>query len=307
MKKNKLSIVTSLYYSSSFIEKFYNEYMKVIQKLNVDYEFIFVDDGSPDNSIEKVLELKENDEHISLIILTRNFGQHPAMFAGIKHAKGDYIYVCDADLEEPTEILVEMFEDISTSENLDMIYSVFRYRKGGFVRGTLGGIYYTVLNYLSDQNISKNQSWQRIMTKRYTMSLLEYTELESLPVGLMKLTGYIQKELLIDRNYKGYSSYNITKRFKQALNGIVLFSSKPLIIISLIGFFITFISFLFITYLIFQKIYNYQYQAGWASIIVSIWFVGGVIISSIGLIGIYLSKIFNQVKNRPLYLIKEII
>lgn len=301
----KISIVTSLYNSSSFINTFYKEYIKIVNELNVTYEFIFVDDGSEDSSVNDVLKLIKFDNSVKLIELSRNFGQYQALYSGLSIATGDYIYICDVDLEEPPVVLIQLYQKI-TSSNLDLIYTYFTNRKGGFVRAYLGSLFYKLLNYLSDVKIKENQSWQRIMTKDYLKSLLLFKEYETLPSGLFTLNGYNQEAVLIERKYKGYTSYNPKKRINQAINGLVSFSSKPLVLISKLGFSITFITLLFLIYILIKKLFYVDFQIGWSSLFVSIWLVGGIIIFSIGVIGIYVSKIFNQTKNRPLFIIKKI-
>lgn len=303
----KISIVTSLFQSSQFIKLFYDEYIFQLKKLDLEYEFIFVDDGSLDNSISTVLELKEFDKNITLISLTRNFGQYPAIFAGLNYANGDYIYVCDIDMEDPVSVFEKMYIKLKLNSDIDLVYSFFDKRKGGFKRGFLGAVFYIFFNSLSEIKIAQNQSWQRMMTKRFLKSLLVFQENETIPSGLFTLTGYKSEGIKIDRIYKGFTSYTLTKRLKAAFNGLISFSSKPLIMISKLGFLITLFSILFMIYILYKKIFVVDFQAGWLSLIISIWLVGGIIIFSIGIIGLYLSKIFNQVKSRPLFLIKEIL
>ena len=303
----KISIVTSLFQSSQFIKRFYDEYIVEIKKIGLDYEFIFVDDGSSDNSILKVLELKEFDKNITLINLTRNFGQYPAIFAGLNYATGDYVYVCDVDMEDPVSVFEKMYVKLNLNSDCDLIYSFFEERNGGFVRGFLGNVFYKLFNSLSEVKITKNQSWQRMMTKRFVKSLLLFKENETIPSGLFTLSGYNSECIKIERIYKGFTSYTLSKRLRQAFNGLISFSSKPLIMISKLGFLITLFSFIFMIYILYEKIFVSDFQAGWLSLIISIWLVGGIIIFSVGILGLYISKIFNQVKSRPLFLIKEIL
>jgi putative glycosyltransferase len=145
------------------------------------------------------------------------------------------------------------------------------------------------------------------MSKKYKEALLRYNESETLPAGLMALTGFKQKQIKIEKSFKGVSTYSFRKRLKLALNSITAFSSKPLVFIGLLGMSITSMAFLILLITIIRKLFFTDFQSGWISIIVSIWLVGGLILSSVGIIGIYLAKVFNQVKNRPLYIIKEII
>lgn len=303
----RISIITSLYNSQEYLENFYKKYLSLLKERNLEYEFIFVDDGSNDKSVEVATEICKNDSNVRLVILSKNFGQHNAIYAGLEKCKYEYIYVCDVDLEDKVENLEIMIDEFDADNQIDVVYSSFSERKGGFVRGWLGGLFYSIFSYLTDNNIDKNQSYQRLMRKRYVEALLKFSEYESYMAGLMFITGFNQKKILTERNYKGISSYNFKKRFDHALNALISFSSKPLVFISILGFIVTFISFLFIVYILFQKLYIVNYEAGWSSLILSIWFVGGVLMISIGVLGLYISKIFNQVKNRPKYIIRKVI
>jgi putative glycosyltransferase len=303
----KISIVTSLYKSAAFIEDFYRLHLESISKLGVRYEFIFVDDGSPDESIGKVKVLAKTDKNVRLIVLSRNFGQYPAMFAGMSLATGDFIYTSDSDLEESPHNIEHMWEIIQMDKSLDVVFGVMKKRTGGILRHYFGKLFFDLLHHLSESPIQRNQTWQRLMSKRYVDALLCFKEIDTSPIGIMTLTGFKQMPLLYERKYKGYSSYNFAKRLNQAINGLTAFSSLPLVYIAILGFVITLFAFSGVVIVIFQKMFIHSFQAGWPSLIVSIWLVGGLIISSLGVIGIYLSKVFNQVKNRPLYIVKEII
>ena len=275
--------------------------------MGVDYEFIFVDDGYPDAAAENVKELVKIDSKIKLILLSRNFGQYPAMFAGMANADGDYIFTSDSDLEEPPENITAFYNKVVQQPDIDFLYAVTSERKGGIIRGIFGGSFYRIMKWAADLEIPKNMSWQIMMNKRYADALLQYKEAETLPAGIMMLTGFKQDFMLIDKKYKGSTTYTFKKRFKLAVNSITAFSSKPLVFIGILGILITAVSFLGIIAAIIIKLFFINYQSGWVSIVLSIWMVGGLILSSVGVMGIYLAKIFNQVKGRPLYIIKSII
>jgi putative glycosyltransferase len=302
----RISIVTSLYNSSKFVNVFYDKYLQILKEYNFEYEFIFVDDGSSDDSVQKSQEICLLDKNAKLIILSKNFGQHNAILAGLVHSKCEYVYVCDVDMEDNPQNLTIMINEFKNQE-IDVVYSIFRERKGGFVRAKLGGFFHIFFSILTDQKIQKNQSWQRLMKRNYVDNFLKFNEQEPYTAGLMYLNGFNQKYIVTDRKYKGYTSYNFVKRFKHGINAIISFSSKPLTFISVLGFLMTLISFLLIFYIVFQKIFNTNYVAGWSSVILSIWFVGGMILTSLGIVGLYISKIFNQVKNRPKYIVKTVI
>lgn len=303
---NKISIITSLYKSEKYIFDFYYSYLEILKKLQVDYEFIFVNDASPDLSHKKVEELITKDDKVILIDFSKNFGQYPAMFAGMEKASGTLIYTTDSDLEEPPENLAVMYDILQAEKDTDVVYGVVEARSGGLVRGFFGKIFFKVLTHLSDARIPENQAWQRLMRSDYVKSLLLHKEYESIVAGLMAITGYNQKSIIVQKKFKGTTSYSFRKRMLSAINGLTAFSSKPLVYIALFGFSISFLAFVFILYIVFCKLYILDFQAGWITLITSIWMVGGLLMLSIGILGIYISKIFNQTKNRPLYIIKKI-
>ncbi len=302
---NKISFVTSLYKSGAYVHEFYNRYLACARQLGVPYEFVFVDDGSPDNSAEKVRELIAIDENVRLVIFSRNFGQYPAMFAAIANATGDWVFTSDCDLEEAPEN-IHMFWDLVKNEDVyDVVYGIVNSRTGGFVKSSLGKIFFRVLRWGADTDIPENMSWQILMSKEYARVLTSYQETETLPAGLMILTGFRSKYVYIDKPYKGSTTYTFRKRIKLAFNSITAFSSKPLVYIGLFGISITLVSFIATAIAIVLKLFFIDYQSGWISIILSIWLVGGLLLCSIGIVGIYLAKIFNQIKQRPLYIIRK--
>lgn len=304
---NKISIVTSLYRSAPYVHDFYERHLACLKEMDVDYEFVFVDDASPDDSADKVREIIKRDNKVKLVVFSRNFGQYPAMFAGMGQAKGNIIFTSDSDLEEPAENIRLFYKRVLEQPDIDFLYAVVRKRDGGLIRNVFGSIFYRFMQWGADVYIPENMSWQIMMSKNYVNALLMYNEAETLPAGLMMLAGFKQEPFMIDKTYKGSTTYTFRKRLKLAFNSITAFSSKPLVFIGLLGIFITFVSFLAIIAAIILKAFFVDYQPGWISIILSIWFVGGLILSSLGIIGIYLAKVFNQIKNRPLYIIKSII
>ncbi|MDB5389822.1 MAG: hypothetical protein JWM11_5468 [Planctomycetaceae bacterium] len=302
----KISVVTSLYRSAPYIRDFYDKHHDCLNRLNVDFEFIFVDDGSPDNSVHIVRELLARCNRITLVRLSRNFGQHAAMFAGLAHATGDYIYATDCDLEEAPENIEKMFAMLQSNSDIDVVYGVLRRRNAGLVADTLSSLFYFILNTMADVHIPHNQTWQRIMSKQYVQELLRYQEVMALPVGLMALVGFNQEPLFIDKTFKGVTSYSLTRRTTLALSAFISYSTKPLSWLCFAGLGLAGISFAFILAICFAKSLGMDYQTGWSSLIASIWCVGGLVLFSIGIVGTYLARVFEQVKNRPRYIVKQI-
>ena len=304
---DKISVVTSLYKSAAYVREFHARHLQSLQRMGVNFEFIFVNDGSPDESEAIVRELTSEFENITLVSLSRNYGQHAGMFAGLSYAIGNYIYATDCDLEEAPENIEILYREIKADPGTDVFYCILKERRGDFFRNTCGKIFYALLDLISEVKVPHDQAWQRIMTKRYVEALLKYTEVESLPAGLMMLAGFNQIPIEIDKHFKGKSSYTPRKRLKLAINSITSFSSKPLIFVGLFGMLVTACAFSVLILTVIRKLVFTDYQAGWVSLIGSIWCIGGLILSSVGIVGVYLSKIFNQVKNRPLFVIKEIV
>ena len=303
---DKISIVTSLYNSEPHIDEFYKRHLKVLTTLGAAYEFVFVNDGSPDRSRERVLELMRDNPRIKLVDLSRNFGQHAAMFSGMAAAGGNYICALDCDLEEEPENLLAMYDLIKKDPSIDVVYGVLNSRTGGFARKVIGGFFYKIFDLLTDVKIPHDQAWQRVMTKQYVEALLRYTESRTMPAGLMILAGFNQVPYLMDKKYKGSTTYTFLKRLRLALNSLTAFSARPLVAICLFGFLITIVSTIAISVIISLKLMHNEFQVGWISVISSVWLVGGLLMASVGIVGIYIARIFDQVKARPLYIVKEI-
>lgn len=304
----KLSVVTTMYYSAPYIKEFYERIIKTIKEITDfdDYEIIFVNDGSPDNSLEIALGLLNNDEKVKIIDLSRNFGQHKAIMTGLSHIKGDYIFLLDGDLEEEPELLKKFWYEMNRAKNVDVVYGVQGRRKGNFFERITGNVFYWLFNYLSSTKLSPNLITCRLMSQRYVAALVSYKEQEIFLAGLWSDTGFIQKPLLVNKLSNSPTTYNLRKKFKIVVNSITSFSNKPLILVFYLGILTTVAAFFYALFLSVRKIFYGINIDGWTSITVSIWLIGGIIIFSIGVIGIYLSKIFIEVKNRPYTIIKNI-
>ncbi|MDQ7085140.1 MAG: glycosyltransferase family 2 protein [Sulfurovum sp.] len=302
----KLSIVTTLYQSSPYIEDFYNRISIEAQKITDDYEIIFVDDGSPDDSLSQILKLYNKDSKIKVIELSRNFGHHKAIMTGLSHVSGEFIFLIDVDLEEKPELLGIFWEELENSTNIDVIYGVQESRKGAWFERWSGTLFYKIFNFFSDISIPTNITTVRLTTKQYNDTLIQYQESELFAHGLFYHCGFKQKPLVFHKASTSPTTYTFKKKLALLIRSITSFSSKPLVYIFNIGFIITFISSLFIMKLFYNKLfYNIAFE-GWTSIIVSIWFFGGLIILSLGMIGIYLSQIFIETKHRPFSIIRNI-
>ncbi|MCK9467341.1 MAG: glycosyltransferase family 2 protein [Candidatus Absconditabacterales bacterium] len=301
----KISVVTTLYCSEKYIEEFYKRILNTILNITKDYEIIFVNDGSPDNSLLNAIEFWKNDKNVKIINLSKNFGHHKAMMTGLKFATGDYIFLIDVDLEEEPELLEIFWKNINSNDDIDVVYGVQRDRKGKIFEKITGKLFYKVFNFFSNEQIPENIITARLMKKNYVNSLIKFQESEIFIGGLWEITGFIQIPVQVKKILRIGTTYTFRKKIALAINAITSFSAKPLIWIFNLGVIILIFSILVITYFLYNKLMLGVEIEGWTSLILSIWFVGGLVIFSNGIIGIYLSKIFIETKNRPNTIIKN--
>lgn len=302
----KLSIVTTLYRSSLYVDEFYERISIEAKKITDAYEIIFVDDGSPDDSLQKAIALCEKDSKVKAIELSRNFGHHKAIMTGLLHAQGEFVFLIDSDLEEEPELLSRFWDELQNGNDIDVVYGVQKSRKGSWFERWSGKLFYKIFNYLSNIDIPKNLLTVRLMTKQANQSIITYEERELCLGCIFFDIGFKQKAIEVNKGNSSETTYSLKSKISLLINSIVSFSNKPLKIVFSIGFIVTFLSFLYILNIIFSK-YFYGIQVdGWASVIASIWFFGGLIIMTLGVIGVYISKIFSEVKLRPYTVVKKI-
>lgn len=302
----KLSIVATLYQSAPYVTEFHRRASAAAKELVADdYEIILVNDGSPDNSLDLAVKLVENDPHLIIVDLSRNFGHHKAMMTGLAHAKGELVFLIDSDLEEEPEWLFDFYK-IMKEQNCDVVYGVQRSRKGGWFERVSGHFFYFLMKLMVSQNFPKNIVTARLMKNYYVNSLLLHTESEVFLAGLWFITGYKQIPFIVHKKSTSKTTYSIRKKIAIISNSITSFTSLPLNFIFYSGLFIFFTSIMFIFYLFIFYFFIKKPLSGWVSVIASIWLLGGLTISYIGIIGIYLSKIFHETKGRPYTIIKKI-
>jgi putative glycosyltransferase len=301
----KLSAVTTLFHSYPFIEEFYQRLTAEIKKITDDYEIIFVNDGSPDNSTEAVLQLQESDASVILIELSKNFGHHKAMMTGLRFAEGDYIFMIDSDLEEDPELLSRFWQQLQGSEDTDVVYAIQKKRKGSWFEKVSGKLYYTLISTLSTTKYPVNTLTARIMSRRYLEALKGFEEKEADLWGLFVLTGFKEERIMVNKKHKGKSTYTLRRKIGVAIDTITTLTHRPLYLITVFGVIVTIASIL--NALVLTIIYFRTGDMGSQKIIIgSIWLMGGFILTALGIISIYLSKMFLEVKNRPLSIIRKI-
>lgn len=304
----KISIVSTLYFSEKYVKEFYDRMMGVLRRLNFDYEIIFVDDGSLDNSLGEVLEIQKNDSKVKVVELSRNFGHHKAIMAGISKAKFEYVFLIDCDLEEQPEWL-ELFINKMKETNWDVVFAKQKKRIQSPFSNILGILFWKIVNFNLSFNIPTNQMTCRLMKKNYIDALLKGSEKVLYLGAVFSWVGFKQGHILLSKQKslkKTKSTYSFSKKVVQFLDALTSFSVFPLYLIFFLGLMLCLLSASFtIFYLLRKLIYAGTVLSGFTSLIVSIWFIGGIILLSLSIIGIYIGRIFEEAKSRPQYIIRK--
>lgn len=303
--KIELSVITTLYHSQAHLVEFYERVKKSIDNLTQSYEIIFVNDGSPDNSLQMAIDLQKRDSKITIINLSKNFGHHKAIMTGLMHCQGKLVYLIDSDLEEEPE-WINLFHQKLLNERCDVVYGTQEKRKGNWFERVSGTIYYKLLNMLSGTDFPKNVTTARLMTNRYVQSLILHKERELMITGLFHMTGYKQIAVIVKKHAQSATTYTFTKKLSLFITALTSFSDKPLLYIFYMGLVVTLVSGVFIVNLLLKYLIWKISVPGWTSLIVSVWFIGGVISCFLGVIGMYIAKIFTEVKQRPYTIIEGI-
>jgi dolichol-phosphate mannosyltransferase len=302
----KISVVTPAYKCSECIEELYRRLKATFDKMSIDdYEIVYVNDASPDNDWEIISKIAKKDSKVKGINLSRNFGQHRAITAGLDYAAGDHIVVMDCDLQDQPEEIVKLYAKIQ--EGYDVVFGRRYERKDKFLKKFFSKSFNMVFTYLTGRKVDNTVANFSIISKKVLNELKNIRE-QNRSYGLFLLwlgfdTAYVDIEH--SRRYKGESSYTFKKALDFAMDIAVSHSNKPLKIFIKFGFSISFLSFLYGLYLIFKYfVYNTPLQ-GWTSMMVSLYFIGGLILANLGIVGLYIGKIFDEVKKRPIYSIKD--
>lgn len=302
----KLSIVATLYRSAPCLAEFHARCTRVAQAFaGDDYEIVLVNDGSPDDSLERAVALTRADPHLVVVDLSRNFGHHKAMMTGLEHSRGERVFLIDSDLEEEPEWLPE-FARAMEEENVDVVYGRQEERKGGWFERWSGEAYYTLFNWLTDIEHPRNIVTARLMTRRYVEALLRYRERELVISCLWVSAGFRQSEKVVKKHSSSATTYSLSRKISHAVNAITSFSEVPLRLIFYVGMAIFTVSMVYALDLIVARLFFRQIVDGWTSVMVSIWVLGGLVISFVGIIGIYLSKVFSETKQRPYTIVREV-
>ena len=302
----QISIVVPLYNEEKNIRLMYDRLVSSILKITSNFEIIYVNDGSKDNSFLELVKLSNEDERVKYINFSRNFGHQIAVTAGLDYSKGAAVVIIDGDLQDPPEVIPEMYA--LYKEGFEVVYGQRLIRKGeSFLKKITAKYFYRILKKITNINIPVDTGDFRLIDRKIVNDLKNMPEQNKFLRGQIAWLGYRQTSIFFERDERkfGETGYPFSKMLKFALDGITGFSDVPLQFVTKTGIFISFISFLVILYAIFSHFILERTITGWTSLIISSMFIGGVQLISVGIIGEYISRINKNVQNRPLYIVSE--
>lgn len=302
----QLSVIVPIYNEEGNITELYERITETLISITENYEVIFVNDGSRDNSLPMLLQLAEKDSHIFYIDLSRNFGHQLAVSSAIDACRGEAVVIIDADLQDPPELIKDLY--IKLKEGYEVVYATRSQREGeSYFKKITAKLFYKILANFSSVKIPVDTGDFRIMDRKIVDLLKKMPEQNKFLRGQIAWMGFRQTSISFHRQERkqGQTGYPLSKMLNFALDGITSFSDVPLKLVTRLGFFISMISFLVIIYAIYSHFVLHRTITGWTSLIISSMFIGGVQLFSIGIIGEYISRINRNVLQRPLYIINK--
>lgn len=305
--KELISIVVPMYFEEEVAQECYNRITAVMNSNHYNYELVFVNDGSTDRTLEILEQLAMNDNRVKVISFARNFGHQIAVTAGIDYAKGDAIVIIDADLQDPPEVIPELVN--KWLEGFDVVYAKRKKRKGETLFKLLTAKYfYKFLNYMSDIDIPKDTGDFRLIDRKVAAVFRKMTEKNRFVRGMFSWIGFSQTYIEYERDerFAGETKYPFKKMIKFASDGIIAFSSKPLKLVMTLGSASVLVSIIVLLYSILTRLFGHEVQPGWASIMVAITFFSGIQLLGLGIVGQYIARIYDESKNRPIYIVKDV-
>jgi glycosyltransferase involved in cell wall biosynthesis len=301
-----VSIVLPCFNEEENIEEMYSRLISVLQVVGGKYELLFVDDGSSDNSLVKLRNLCTADSNVRVLEFSRNFGHQAAISAGIDHARGDIVIMMDADLQHPPELIPALLE--KWKQGYEIVYTVRRESQSisSFKRIT-AKLFYKLINLLSGTNVPENSADFRLLDKRVINELRSLGERTKFFRGLVSWVGFKQCAVQYEsaQRYAGQRKYSVWKMMTLACEGIMSFSSYPLHIATVFGIVVSVFSFTYAAYAVYTRLFTQEALPGWTSILVSLLFLGGIQLISLGIIGGYLGRVYEELKGRPPYIIRN--
>lgn len=303
-----ITLIIPCYNEQESLPLLYPELVKVATQMSAQsFEFLFVNDGSKDRTLQILKELAQKDTRVKYISFSRNFGKESAMYAGLEHAKGDYVAFLDADMQDPPSLLPEMFHAIK-EEGYDSAATRRVSRKGEpAIRSFFARMFYKIMNHISDTDIVDGARDFRLMNRQFVNALLELKEYNRFSKGLFGWVGYKTKWIEYEnvKRVAGETKWSFWSLFRYSIEGILAFTTAPLVLASILGVLLCFIAFVFILFIIIRKLCFNNSVNGWASMVCIISLLGGTQLFSIGVLGQYLAKLYSEIKNRPIYLVRE--
>ena len=303
-----ISLVVPCYNEEQSLPYFWKETTAVMHQMDyLDFEVIFVDDGSRDKTLEVLRSLAASDSRVKYLSFSRNFGKEAAMYAGLEHAKGDYAAVMDADLQDPPALLEDMYRAV-TQEGYDSAATRRVTRKGEPpIRSFFARMFYKIINKMADVEIVDGARDFRLMNRKFLNALLELKERNRFSKGLFGWVGFKTKWLEFENveRVAGETKWSFWKLFKYSIEGIVAFTTTPLTLASFMGFLLCMVALCSTVFIVVRKLLFGDPVSGWASTASIITFIGGIQLFFMGIFGQYLAKAYTEIKNRPIYIVAE--
>ena len=305
--RKKIAIVIPAYNEEDNVEIAYKRLKEVLDSTNYDYELIFVDDGSKDNTLSKLLELYEKDKKVKVISLSRNFGKEIALSAGLDYVDADAVIPFDVDLQDPPEVIPKLIAKFE--EGYDVVNAVRSKREGEtFLKKFTSKVFYRIINKLTDIEIPQDAGDFRLISKAALNAVKQIRERKRFMKGIFAWVGFKTTSVYYERapRHAGKTKWNYLKLIDLAIEGITSFSTVPLRLASLLGIIVSLTAFLYAVWITISKILYGNPVKGYPSMMVAILFLGGVQLITIGIIGEYVGRIYEEVKQRPLYIVKKV-
>lgn len=305
--KTLISVVSPVYGCKSCLYELYFRLKETLEKITSDFEIILVNDASPDSAWDTIVELAHKDKRVKGINLSRNFGQHYAITAGLDRSDGEWVVVMDCDLQDKPEEILKLYD--KTKEGFDIVLAKRTDRKDSFLKKTLSMMFYNILSYLTESKQDYAVANFGIYNKKVISAIIEMKDSIRYFPTMVKWVGFKQLTVEVEHvdRTSGKTSYSFKSLFKLALDVILSFSDKPLRLTIKLGLSISFLAIIYAIYNLYRYFNGQVAVTGWTSLIFSIWFLSGIIIFVLGIVGLYVGKTFEKVKDRPIFIIKEII
>lgn len=304
--KKELSVIIPIYNEKENILELYLRLVKSIESFTKDYELIFINDGSKDDSLTEIIKLATIDEKIYYINFSRNFGHQIAVSAGLDKCRGNCTIIIDADLQDPPELIPELYEQYING--FDVVYAQRRMREGEtYLKKITAKAFYRILQKITDFKLPLDAGDFRLLSRKVVQAINSMPEKNKFLRAQIAWLGFKQTQVLFNRESRkhGITGYSYGRSLKMAFDGITGFSDKPLLFVSRVGLGMSFISFIIIIYALFSHFVLEHSVTGWTSLIISSMFIGGIQLLSVGILGEYIARINKDVKQRPLYIIED--